>query len=111
MPHKSLAKLRLGLPSWVRDVKDVCLQKVLVEAIVARDSAISSGAERYVTTRKILDSGDATMEQVQFGRYVGADACKRVADALRKYMEALSIAAANTESSCDTPRGRRARRR
>lgn len=88
MPHRPINK-EVDLPAWVNKLEDTCLAITVMEALFARDSAIKAGALDNEDALEILKSGDATIDQIAYGRYHGQVACKKAADALRKYQQAL----------------------
>jgi hypothetical protein len=89
MPHKK----NLPMPTWVDRLDDRCLETAVVEALVARRSAIRQGAERSgPACRAALRAGDATLERIADGSIKGELAWKRAADALRKYTTAAECA-------------------
>ena len=85
----------LRLPEWLEAIDDVCLRRTLSEALIARGEAVQFGAMQKRRAKGEIASGDRTVEQIASGRYTGEAACKRAADALRKYTHALDLAAAN----------------
>lgn len=90
MPHKKT----LGLPDWVEKLDDTCLYQTVVEALVARQFAMSQGAQEHKACKAALHSADATLEQIASGRVTGTAACRKAADSLRKY---------NTAGECAHP--------
>ena len=90
------------MPDWIREIDDSCLKAVVVEALIARLSAIDNGAEDHEACNSALRSGDATMDSIRFGRVKGEEACKKAATAVRKY---------NTASECVVPTATAKRRR
>jgi hypothetical protein len=84
MPHKKV----LGVPAWVEEL-DPCLQNIIVEALVARRAAELAGAMKHAGCRAALESADLTLDMIADGRATGTIACKKAADALRKYTQAL----------------------
>lgn len=88
MPPKKKFK-QLSVPKWVDEIQDDCLYEILVAAHVTRRSAIRNGAMNYQACRSILESADAVMDQIEYGRYGGSIACQKATAALRKYHSAL----------------------
>jgi hypothetical protein len=68
---------------WVEAIEDTCLQAVVVEALIARKTAVTAHGDP-----KIIESGDKTLDSIEFGRITGAAACKKAATAVRKFDEA-----------------------
>lgn len=84
MPHRPVETLRL--PKWVQElVDDRCLYTTVVEALVARQYAIDWGAREYKTEAKIFRAADNTLQMIADGRVYGEMACRKAADALRKF--------------------------
>jgi len=100
MPHKSIDKLGLVLDEWIERTDDACLYEVLIEAVVARHRAIHAGARKHADTNGALEAGDATMLQIEAGRYESAAACTRAATAVRKYTQAYDRSAQRSQKSC-----------
>jgi len=89
----------LYVADWIDGLGNECLSEMLVEALVARRSAIRAGALAHRATKSIIESGDATLEQIKYGRYRGTPACKRAATIIRKYTEAMDLASEKREHS------------
>ena len=90
MPHR----LKINWPEWVeglRDPVDGCLSAVVMEALHARDVAVRVGALSDRRCAGAVRAGDKTLDNI--GRITGPLACKRAADALRKYVQAQSCGA------------------
>lgn len=104
MPH---ARIDWPLPEWVETISDRCLYTTILEAYVARQFAIKWGARRYRDLGAIFDAAEKTLQMVADGRVTGELACKRAADALRKYVSAGEFAYAMQ----NPPQRRRAARR
>jgi len=100
MPHKRIDKLDIIVHEWIDNLHDQCLASMLVEALVARHLAIRAGAKKHKATRAALVAGDATVEQIEYGRVSGASACRKAATALRKYTQALDAAEARLGHAC-----------
>ena len=96
MPHK----FTLDVPEWVEELADVCLQTTVEEALWARHYAVRWGALEHKSCRAALASADATLQRIADRRVIGNSACKKAADALRKY---------NTAAECAHPTARAAR--
>ena len=101
MPHKYIEKSILNPPQWLEAMRadDPCLFQMLSEALVARDHAIEAGAQRDPRSHAALRAGDATIDQIAFGRYKSPVACRKAADALRKYTQALDAMFPETHTS------------
>lgn len=86
MPHKPI-DLSIGdIPEWVLDLENECLKEMIIEALYTRDKAIRFGAFDRKKTRAVLLSGDATLEQISFGKYISEKAaCNKASVAMRKY--------------------------
>lgn len=81
-----------SFPAWAEAIEDPCLRDVVLEAFVARRAAVLAGADRHRACRAALTSGDATMDQIRYGRYEGKSACRKAATAVRKYDTARECA-------------------
>jgi hypothetical protein len=93
MPRKRIDSFII-VHEWIENLDDQCLANMLVEALVARHFAVKAGAKKHKATRAAIDTGDATVEQIEYGRVSGASACRKAATALRKYTQALDAAEA-----------------
>ena len=93
MPRRAAIEKEIDLPSWLKTIEDTCLSKMLIEALVARKHAIQAGALDQRDARGELKSADETIDQIAFGRFESPVACKKAADALRKYTHSLDLAA------------------
>ena len=96
--QKRIAMEILNRPAWLVAIEDPCLQTALEEALVTRSQAVGLGAMRIRRAQDEIHSGDQTVAQVASGRYTGAVACKRAADAHRKYTHAFDFA--SQSASC-----------
>jgi len=94
----------LSVPGWVDafEAEDECLHAVLIEALVARHSAVLKGAERFDACKSALASADATLDAIHYGRIKGVQAWRKAAVAVRKY---------NTAHECVSPTADRFSRR
>jgi len=76
----------IAFPEWVENIDDACLSEAVKEALIARSSAIRSGAlKSHKVCKAKFESAETTIEQIEFGRVTGAIACKKAATAMRKY--------------------------
>ena len=87
MPHRPIKKI-FDMPAWMDRIDDTCLYEMLVEAIVARGAALRAGILQHPRCLPIFQSADETVDQIAYGRYQGQTACRKAADALRKYQQA-----------------------
>ena len=94
MPHR---ERRIPWPLWVERIGSECLQTTVKEALHARDAAVDGGAERHTACARVLRAADATLDQIEFDRVTGRLACRKAADALRKF---------NTAAECAHPTAR-----
>ena len=92
VPHKPVDK-ELDMPDWLELIEGHCLQEILIEALVARACAVRNNAESNPRANTALVAGDKTIDQIAQGRYKGRLACKKAADALRKFTQALNYTA------------------
>lgn len=107
MPHRPIDVV-LQPPAWVERLEDSCLQQTVIEALVARWTAIKNGAEHHRACKAALVSGKTILENIATGRVTGELACKRAADALRKFTTAVECAHPTAQRS--DLRGARKRR-
>lgn len=68
---------------WVEGIKDTCLQAFVLEALVARRSAVKANGDAA-----LIAAGDKTLEAIEFGRASGDVACRKAAYSIRKFDEA-----------------------
>jgi hypothetical protein len=101
MPTRK-AVYELVVPEWISGIEDACLREVIMEALVARFTAVQGGAELHAPCASALRSADSTMDQIRFGKYKGTPACRKAATAVRKY---------NTASECAHPTATRRSRK
>lgn len=99
MPHRYVS-----WDPWVEmlTAQDSCLGRIVREAIVARDAAMSSGATSPGTSRrcrKAFDSAEKTLNTLRLGKIrPNTDvAWKRACDTLRKFIEALECTAPRSD--------------
>jgi len=97
MPHRPVEKF-LKLPDWIESVHDDCLKAMLTEAMVARYTAVTGGAEQHRSCRNVLRAGDRTLDAIAHRQFTPRVACAKAATALRKF---------NTASECIHPTAKR----
>lgn len=97
MPHRRLDKI-LRPPAWVERLADPCLHTTIIEALVARQAAMAQGAPTHRPCRNVFEAAERTLDQIGLGRVTGKEACRKAADALRKY---------NTAAECAHPSAKR----
>jgi hypothetical protein len=68
---------------WVSELDSQCLREMVVEALLARISAVRADGDPG-----LIASGTKTIEGIQYGRYSGDDACQKASVALRKFSRA-----------------------
>jgi hypothetical protein len=73
----------MQLAPWVNKIDDRCLRDVVLEALIARNAAVRANGDD-----KTIAAGDATLEQIEYGRVSGRRACRKAATAVRKFDEA-----------------------
>lgn len=71
--------------AWAGELDDACLFEVVLEAVMARASAI-----RHAGNARAIAAGDAVLEGIKSGRVTGSRACKKAAVAVRKYNRAYA---------------------
>ena len=101
MPHKNFLKY----PKWVEDLDDECLKTGVIEALVARQSAIVHGALENRACKAVFSAAEATLDKIRDGSVTGEVAWKKADDALQKYTTARECAAPTATRSAK--RGRR----
>lgn len=90
----------ITFPSWVSALRDDCLTESVKEALLARNSALRSGALEDKNCAAAFRSADATIDQIEFGRVIGRVACQKATTAMRKFTVA---------AECALPTAKRAR--
>jgi hypothetical protein len=68
---------------WVEGLDSDCLRATVTEALLAYETAVRAGGDE-----KIIESGEKTLEAIEFHRVEGETACKRAATAIRKFDQA-----------------------
>jgi hypothetical protein len=109
MPHST----RIKWPSWVDELADLdpCLGRVVREAVVAQDAALSAGAKKVCP--KAYAAAEQTLNALRYGKVrPHTDAAwKKAADALRKFTEVLDCTASPVPAFGSTPNRRRRAKR
>ena len=85
-------KRKIPWPAWVNALDDMCLREGVREALTARETALSLGANKKQGCVGAFRSAETTLDQIEFGRVTGQAACKKAAVALRKYTNAVDCA-------------------
>ena len=84
MPHRDR-----DIPDWIAFLDNECLQITSFEAAVARKKALKAGVDPEVgPCGAAFKAAERTLDAVESGKVRGLVACKRAADALRKFTEA-----------------------
>jgi len=71
---------------WIEDLDSECLRKVVVEALLARESAVHADGDPG-----LIKSGTKTLEALRYGKYKGDVACQKASTALRKFSRAQMV--------------------
>jgi hypothetical protein len=79
--HRYDAALRLA--PWVEGLESACLREMVTEALIARKAAVEAKGDP-----KIIASGNATLERIEFGKDTGDVACRKASVAIRRFDEA-----------------------
>jgi hypothetical protein len=83
----------ITFPPWVERLGDDCLAESVKEALLARSTAVRSGALKDKHCKPVFRSADTTIEQIEFGRVSGPLACTKAVTAMRKFATAAECAA------------------
>jgi hypothetical protein len=87
-----LHKKIFNWPEWVQSIEDPRLSATVREALFAGDTAVEAGAKKYKNCQRALRSAEQTLDQIRFGRVTGKAACRKAADAIRKFTTAAECA-------------------
>ena len=68
---------------WIDALEDRCLREIVIQAFESRRVAIETQS-----SPKLVRAGDATMEQVEYGKLKGQKAWQAATSALRHFDEA-----------------------